>query len=86
VLVIGAQAFPTARAEATSQVGFQAPEVSGASRSTPYTLPPDDVTFNGTTRRWEFNDQHWARIDWKQPDINLQVEGLAADANCQYAI
>ena len=47
-------------------------------------LPPDDVTFSGTTRRWEFNYQHWARIDWKQPEIKLRVEGLATDANCRY--
>ena len=48
-------------------------------------LPPDDVTFSGTTRRWEFNYQHWVRIDRKQPNINLRVEGLATNANRRYA-
>jgi hypothetical protein len=43
------------------------------------------VTFSGTTRRWEFNYQHWACIDWKQPDIKLRVEGLATNANRRYA-
>jgi hypothetical protein len=47
--------------------------------------PPDDVTFSGTTRRWEFNYQHRACIDWKQPEIKLRVEGLATNANCRYA-
>lgn len=46
-------------------------------------LPPVNVYFSGAARRWEVNDSHRACIDWKQPDINLRVEGLATNANRQ---